>query len=205
LGLFFGKPKFIKDIVFLFKTISTITEGVYQEKGSKFLAFSIPCSKKEEVKIWYEKLKKEHPKACHVCFAYRFGADKKDFRASDDGEPNNSAGNPILGQIVSFDLTNILICVVRYYGGTNLGVGGLVVAYKTAAQEALKISTIIEKEETKLIEINCSYAKMPEVMTFLKSNKIEILQKRLEANCWFEVEINISMIDFFIKNDPTKP
>jgi uncharacterized YigZ family protein len=187
----------------LFNTVASISEGFYQEKGSKFWAFALPCSSKDDVKSWYERLKKEHPKACHVCFAYRFGADKKDFRANDDGEPNNSAGNPILGQIVSFDLTNILICVVRYYGGTNLGVGGLVTAYKTAAQEALKSAEIIEKEETKIIEINCNYAQMPEVITFFKSNKFEILNKRLEENCWFEIEIPVSKFTFFQENLPT--
>jgi uncharacterized YigZ family protein len=173
----------------LYKTIASISEGFYQEKGSKFFAFAIPCAQKEEVKIWYDRFKKEHPKACHVCFAYRFGADKKEYRANDDGEPNNSAGIPIYGQIQSFDLTNLLICVVRYYGGTNLGVGGLVSAYKTAAQNALTHAEIIEKEDTKTVKIQCSYQQMPMLMTFLKTKKINITRKELAEDCFFTIEI----------------
>ncbi len=122
---------------------------MYKERGSKFYGFAIPCSSEDEAKVHLNKLRKEHHLAVHVCYAFRFGSDKKIYRSSDDGEPSNSAGPPILGQIQSFDLTNVLVAVVRYYGGTNLGVGGLINAYRTAAKLAIENVEIIEDEYKK--------------------------------------------------------
>ena len=126
-------------------TIEKKSETLYKDKGSKFLTFAFPVQNDQQIKEVLTQLKKEHPSANHHCYAYRLGADKLNFRANDDGEPSNTAGKPILGQIQSNDLTNILIVVVRYFGGTLLGVGGLIQAYKNSAAEVLKVSHIIEK------------------------------------------------------------
>ena len=130
-----------------YQIIKKTTEGFYKEKGSKFYGHAIPCDNETDAKAYLVKFKKENPNACHVCFAWRFGKDKTKYieRFSDDGEPSNSAGKPIFGQIQSYDVTNILIAVVRIYGGTNLGVGGLMHAYKTAAKEALEKAEILQQ------------------------------------------------------------
>lgn len=130
--------------------------------------------------------------AVHVCFAYRFGSDKKHFRASDDGEPINSAGPPILGQIQSFDLTNVLVAVVRYYGGTNLGVGGLINAYRTAAKQAIENSEIIEDEERIEIQISFTYEVLPQVMKHLKSHSCIIMEQFIDQKCVFNIRPAIS-------------
>jgi uncharacterized YigZ family protein len=132
--------------VFSYRTIQAPTEGIYKEKGSKFLAFAYPVETEADVKGHLERIKKEYFDARHHCFAYMLGADRKKFRAFDDGEPNHSAGDPILGQIRSKNITNVLVIVVRYFGGTKLGVGGLISAYKTAAEDALNRAAVIEKE-----------------------------------------------------------
>ena len=128
-----------------YKSIAKLSEGFYKEKGSKFIAFAVPVETEAQIKAFIAQKRKEHHQAVHVCSAFRLGADHKLYRASDDGEPSNSAGPPILGQIQNFELTNILIAVVRYYGGTNLGVGGLIAAYRTAAKDALENALIVEK------------------------------------------------------------
>lgn len=166
-----------------YRTIQISAEGFYKEKGSKFLAFAVPVSTEQEVKEFIAQKRKEHHQAVHVCSAFRLGADHKLYRSSDDGEPSNSAGPPILGQIQAYDLTNILIAVVRYYGGTNLGVGGLIAAYRTAAKEALEAAQIIEREEEVELTLTFSYQKMHFVMDFLKKEKIQILDQSLEAVC----------------------
>jgi uncharacterized YigZ family protein len=160
-------------------SIAKISEGFYKEKGSKFYAFAMPCKTEEEVKAFIQAKRKEHHQAVHVCSAFRLGSDKKLYRASDDGEPSNSAGPPILGQIQSFDVSNVLIAVVRYYGGTNLGVGGLITAYRTAAKEALENAEIIECEEEVVWELQFSYAELPHVMKSLKAYPCTILTQEL--------------------------
>lgn len=172
-----------------YKTIAKESEGFYKEKGSKFLAFAVPVSAEDEIKAVIAQKRKEHHQAVHVCSAFRLGADHKLYRASDDGEPSNSAGPPILGQIQANELTNILIAVVRYYGGTNLGVGGLISAYRTAAKDALENAQIIEKEEMESFEFSCSYAQMPSVMTFLKKERIEILHTEMGLDCQFKLNL----------------
>lgn len=156
------------------------------------MAFAVPVSTEAEVKAFIAQKRKEHHQAVHVCSAFRLGADHKVFRASDDGEPSNSAGPPILGQIQAFELTNILIAVVRYYGGTNLGVGGLISAYRTAAKAALENAQILEKEEMEHYEFSCTYAQMPGIMTFLKKEKIEITTTSMDLSCHFKLHLNKS-------------
>lgn len=175
-----------------YQTIKELAEGFYKEKGSKFLAFAIPVQSEEEVKAFIAQKRKEHHLAVHVCSAFRLGADKKLYRASDDGEPSNSAGPPILGQIQAFDLTNVLIAVVRYYGGTNLGVGGLITAYRTAAKAALEAAQIVEKEEEIQFAIQFPYEKLYLVMDLLKKANVEILEQKLDTECSLILRIELS-------------
>ena len=172
-----------------YKTIAKESEGFYKEKGSKFLAFAVPVSSEDDIKAFIAQKRKEHHQAVHVCSAFRLGADHKVYRASDDGEPSNSAGPPILGQIQAYELTDILIAVVRYYGGTNLGVGGLISAYRTAAKDALENATIIVKEEVEILEFSCTYAQMPSVMSFLKKEKVEITATTMDLQCHFSLTL----------------
>lgn len=154
-------------------TLAKSSEGLYKEKGSKFTAYAIPCDNEEEAKQKIDQLRKDNPQACHVCFAWRFGASEPYAdRYSDDGEPSNSAGKPIFGQIISFEITNVLIAVVRIYGGTNLGVGGLMTAYKTASKEALEKASLKTKFITEKFEIVFPYAEMGNIMNLL--NKFDV-------------------------------
>lgn len=173
-------------------SIAKISEGFYKEKGSKFYAFAVPCKTEEEVKAFIQAKRKEHHQAVHVCSAFRLGSDKKLYRASDDGEPSNSAGPPILGQIQSFDVSNVLIAVVRYYGGTNLGVGGLITAYRSAAKDAMEHAEIIECEEEVVWELQFSYTDMPHVMKSLKAHPCTILKQELGESGMVEVSIPLS-------------
>ncbi len=175
-----------------YHTIKALSEGFYKEKGSKFLAFAVPVQSEEEVKAFIAQKRKEHHLAVHVCSAFRLGADKKLYRASDDGEPSNCAGPPIFGQIQAFDLTNILIAVVRYYGGTNLGVGGLITAYRTAAKDALEAAQIMEREEEQQLELIFPYEKLYLVMEYIKKSGIQVLQQQLDAQCILLLNIKLS-------------
>lgn len=175
-----------------YRTIQAPSEGIYKEKGSKFLAFAIPVQHEREVKAFISQKRKEHHLAVHVCSAFRLGADHKLYRASDDGEPSNSAGPPILGQIQAYDLTNILVAVVRYYGGTNLGVGGLISAYRTAAKAALDAAQIVEKEEEIQFTIQFPYEKLYLVMDLLKKANVEILEQNLDTECSLILRIELS-------------
>jgi uncharacterized YigZ family protein len=160
------------ELVATYKTVKEESEGLYKEKGSKFIGYVVACYSEEEAKKYLDQWRKDHFQARHLCYAYRFGLDHKQVRSNDDGEPNNSAGIPILGQIQSYELTNVLIGVVRYFGGTKLGVGGLVQAYKTAAKEAIESAEIITIEVFDWVEICFEYADMPQVMNLLKSKDI---------------------------------
>lgn len=175
-----------------YQTIQALSEGFYKEKGSKFLAYAVPCKTEEEAKTYLAAWRKEHYQAVHVCYAFRFGSDKKLFRSSDDGEPSNSAGPPILGQIQSFDLTNILIGVVRYYGGTNLGVGGLINAYRTAAKEALEAAAIVQQEDQYVVELLFGYDQMPAVMSVVKAIPLTVTQQQFELSCRLVGEFPVS-------------
>lgn len=160
------------ELVATYKTVKEESEGLYKEKGSKFIGYVVACYSEEEAKKYLDQWRKDHFQARHLCYAYRFGLDHKQVRSNDDGEPNNSAGIPILGQIQSYELTNVLIGVVRYFGGTKLGVGGLVQAYKTAAKEAIESAEIITIEVFDWVEICFEYVDMPQVMNLLKSKEI---------------------------------
>lgn len=164
-------------------TIEKKSEGEYKDKGSKFLAYAFPIKKETEVKEFLSELRKTHHGARHHCYAFVLGANKLSYRANDDGEPSYTAGKPILGQIQSKDLTNILIVVVRYFGGTLLGVSGLINAYKTAANEAIKNNEIIEKTINEVYEINFEYTLLNEVLKTLKEQKATITSQVFENNC----------------------
>ena len=178
-----------------YKTIKGLSGGQYKDRGSKFLAFAYPVYSEEEIKEIQQKLRKDYHDARHHCYAYRLGADKKIFRANDDGEPSNSSGKPILGQIQAFDLTNILIIVVRYFGGTLLGVGGLIQAYKTTASEALKNAEIVNKTVNDIIDIRFEYIDMNNVMKVLKSEKPEQLKQKFDLDCYIKLSIRQSARD----------
>ena len=165
-----------------YRTIEKSAEGFYREKGSKFTAYAFPCSDEEEAKGIIARLRKENPSARHVCFAWRFGTDRYHDRFSDDGEPNNSAGKPIFGQILAFDLTNVLIAVVRIFGGTKLGVGGLVRAYKTAAEDALQQAKIIERSVCNYYRLTFPAEETGKAMQILSASDAQILEHGFDGN-----------------------
>jgi uncharacterized YigZ family protein len=166
----------------VFLTIKASGNAIYKEKGSKFIGKAVSCSTGKQAVEIIAKTRKENPGCVHVCYAYRLGAEKTQFRFSDDGEPSNSAGAPIFGQIKSSELTNILIMVVRYYGGTKLGVGGLIQAYKTAAKTAILNSHIIEDEEKLNLRIKFTHQTLHIVMNKIKSSRCDILEKKLDKH-----------------------
>ncbi len=176
-----------------YKTIKAKSLGLYKEKGSKFIGIAIACFNEDEAKKYLDVWKNEHHQARHLCYAYRFGVDKKKYRANDDGEPNNSAGAPILGQIDSFDLTNVLIGVVRYYGGTKLGVGGLINAYRSAAKDAIENGEIVELEVHQWLKITFDYQDMPHIMNLVKKNNIEMSEKVFESECVMKLRIKVDI------------
>lgn len=176
-------------VITKYKTLKERTEGLYKEKGSKFIGIAVKCYNEEQVKLFLDEWKKEHHQARHLCYAWRFGLEMEHYRANDDGEPNNSAGAPILGQIQSFELSNILIGVVRYYGGTKLGVGGLINAYRTAAKEAIENGEIIEIEVFHHVRLEFEYAQMPDVMNWLKKMNLEYENQLFELSCSIDVAL----------------
>lgn len=171
-----------------YKTIAAASEEVlYKEKNSKFFGYAFPVTTEEEIKEILERLRKEHFSARHWCYAYQIGTEKIQYRANDDGEPNNSAGMPIYGQIQSFEVTNVLIVVVRYFGGVKLGVGGLISAYKIAAQMALENSEIVERTIDKHFVISFGYANMNKVMRIIKEKNLQIVSQKMEMDCEIEI------------------
>ena len=202
IGYVTKKQHFFKILVHFintYKTVSGISESLYKEKGSKFIAYAVPCETEDEAKIHLEEWRKQHHQARHVCYAYRFGISGDVYRANDDGEPSNSAGQPILGQILSFELTNILIGVVRYFGGTKLGVGGLITAYKTAAKEALEAATIIEKEVLLHLNFEFTYEEMPSIMSILKQANTTIKTQQFDLKCTLIAAINPNEKESFLE------
>lgn len=179
-------------------SIAFQSEGSYKEKGSKFLAFAYPVTSELEIKQELEKLKKKYYDARHHCYAYILGKGKKIFRANDDGEPGHSAGDPILGQINSNDLSDILVVVVRYFGGTKLGVGGLVQAYKAAAATAIANNRIIEKTIMITVKLNFNYARMNDIMKIIKSYQLEITTQQMALACEMTVKIREDLSDTVI-------
>jgi uncharacterized YigZ family protein len=166
-----------------FFTIKSIGQGIYKEKGSKFLGFAYPVMSEAEIKEKIASLKSEYFDARHHCFAWMLGSEKNQFRAFDDGEPNHSAGDPILGQIRSRNLTNVLVVVVRYFGGTKLGVGGLIAAYKAAAEDALRNSIIIEREVIVRTTLSYDYSVTADVMRMVKEFDMTIVAQEFKQQC----------------------
>lgn len=173
-----------------YRTISKASEEIlFKEKKSKFYGYAFPIQTEEEVKPIIEELKRKHHTANHVCYAWQLGVETLSYRANDDGEPNNSAGMPIYGQIQSFEVTNILIAVTRIFGGVKLGVGGLISAYRTGAQMALETSKIVERIITQQFQLSFSYAEMDKVMRIIKQKQLEIVSQKLEMDCQLEISV----------------
>lgn len=163
-------------------------EVLYKEKNSKFFGYAFPISSEEEAKEILDDLRKQHHSARHWCYAFQIGTDKIYFRANDDGEPSNSAGIPIYGQIQSFEITNVLVVVVRYFGGVKLGVGGLISAYRTAAQMALEASEIVEKTIDIHYLVTFDYKNMNKVMRVIKEKNLDIVSQKMEMSCEIEIK-----------------
>ncbi|MFV0539842.1 MAG: IMPACT family protein [Aestuariibaculum sp.] len=173
-----------------YKTIATATKSIlFKDKNSKFFGYAYPILNEDEAKIHIENLKKEHHSARHWCYAYQLGTETFIYRANDDGEPSNSAGTPIYGQIQSFEVTNILIVVVRYFGGVKLGVGGLINAYRTTAQLTLEASKIIKKTINIDYLITFDYKNMNTVMRVIKERHLNITDQKLELDCQITVSV----------------
>lgn len=178
-----------------FKTIADISEGYYTEKRSKFLAFAHPVRTVDEVKELIALYRKRYYDARHVCYAYMLGAERAEFRANDDGEPSSTAGKPILGQINSHELTDILIVVVRYYGGVNLGTSGLIVAYREAAADAIAHATVETRQVEELIRYSFAYPQMNDVMRIVKDMNPRIVSQTYDNTCEIVLSIRKSEAD----------
>jgi uncharacterized YigZ family protein len=178
-----------------YKTISSASEGEFKEKGSKFLAYAFPMLTEAELPILLEPIRKLHPKARHFCYAYRLGLDKNNFRSNDDGEPSGTAGKPILGQIDSFEITNVFVVVVRYFGGTLLGTSGLIEAYRESTKDALNQAQVIDKQLCNIYQILFDYSLMSDVMNALKKQNIDILKKDFLETASIDVAIPCNETD----------
>lgn len=175
-----------------YKTITSPVQAEFKDKGSRFIAFAYPIQTVEEVKHYLEPLKETHHKARHWCYAYRVGVDGLQFRANDDGEPSGSAGRPILGQIDSAELTDVLVVVVRYFGGTLLGVPGLIHAYKTATADVLAQAEIIEKNVEKTVLVRCEYPHLNDAIRIAKQHQGVILAQDLQLDCRLTVKLPLA-------------
>ena len=169
------------------------TESLFKDRGSKFIGYAFYVENEEEVKEKISKVKKIQYSARHHCYAYRIGSEEMKFRANDDGEPSHSAGDPILGQIIAKNLTNVLVVVVRYFGGVKLGVGGLIQAYKTTAKEILDECEIESRTINKLFSVTLEYPELNQIMRFVKENNLKIVEQKMEMNC--EIILSIRLKD----------
>lgn len=176
-------------MIYNYLTISNPGESLYKVKGSKHFGYVFHVKTEEDINKCLEQVKVEHHSSRHVCYAWRLGADKERYRANDDGEPANSAGKPILGQIEKHDLTNVLIAVVRYFGGTKLGVGGLIDAYRTAANEAIEDATIIERQLCAHYRLHFEYEHMSDVMRTIRTHGWENFNQDFKASCKIDLSI----------------
>lgn len=181
-----------------YKTILAPSEGVYKDKGSKFLAFAYPFNQEDQLKEIIIRLKAEHAKARHWCFAYRLTPDRSVFRVNDDGEPSGTAGRPILNTLLSKEITNVLVVVVRYFGGTLLGVPGLINAYKLATEDALEQAQIIEKKVRDIYEVSFEYLHMNEVMKLIKDEHLDSFEQEFDLNCKIKIAVNQSDVNRII-------
>lgn len=178
-----------------YRTILSASEGYFKDKGSKFLAYSFPVESEEEVRELLSKIKKEHHSARHHCYAWRIGKKEPAYRVNDDGEPSSTAGRPILGQLLSFDVTNVFIVVVRYFGGTLLGTSGLINAYKTAAADALGKADIVTRIIEAELILKYTYAQMNDVMQIIKQENLQITDTRFEIDCSLRLLVRKSDIE----------
>ncbi|MGF7138799.1 IMPACT family protein [Roseimarinus sediminis] len=174
-----------------YKTIGSNAEGMFKDKGSKFLAYAFPVETEDEIKAHLNELKKEHYSARHHCYAYRLGKDGEHYRANDDGEPSGTAGRPIHGQLMSHELTNLLVVVVRYFGGTLLGVSGLINAYKNATIDVLSNAKIIAKIVTNSYQLRFEYPLQNTVMRILNEYQVETLEAEYTTNCQLKIGIRL--------------
>lgn len=178
-------------------TISSIENVLYKDKSSKFIGFAFSVKNEQDIKEKLEYLRNLHPKATHHCYAYRLGFNKQNFRANDDGEPSGTAGKPILGQIDSFGLTNCLVVIVRYFGGTKLGVSGLIDAYKESAKQTISTTTIITQKVLNYYELKCVYEKINSIYKIVQLLKATIVQQTLDNQTTFEIAINTDNSELF--------
>ena len=184
-------------------TYNTITkpspETLFKERGSKFFNYAFPVKNEEDIKSFLDSLKKTHHTAGHFCYAWQLGIHYESYRANDDGEPNNSAGMPIYGQLQAFDVTNVLVVVVRYFGGTKLGVGGLIQAYKLGAQLALEASKIVERTIDQDFKIRFEYPEMNDVMRIIKDENLKIVSQKMELDCEINISVRLKEADRIFK------
>jgi uncharacterized YigZ family protein len=178
-----------------YKTVEKTSEGVFRDRGSKFIAYIFPIRSEEETKELLQKVKSEHPKARHHCWAYRLSPDRSVFRLNDDGEPSGTAGRPILNTLLSFEVTNVFAVVVRYFGGTLLGVPGLINAYKSATIEALQMANIIEKTVNDIYEVEFEYLNMNDVMRIIKEENLELLNQQFDNECKLELSVRKTQVN----------
>ncbi len=177
----------------IFLTIASASQGEFKDRGSKFLAYAFPIRSVDEGQARLDEVRKEHPKARHHCYAYRLGTDQNIFRANDDGEPSGTAGRPILGQIDSFGLTNVIVVVTRYFGGTLLGTSGLINAYRTSAADALSQAEIVEQVVEDVFLLKFDYALMSDVMNAVKKLELKILQQEFDLDGRLEIAIRLGV------------
>ena len=183
------------DIPEKYYTINSASQGLFRDRGSKFISFAVPVKSVEEVKDYIDSIKLEHHSARHHCYAYLIGADRAIWKTNDDGEPSGTAGRPILGQINSNNLTNILIVVVRYFGGTLLGVSGLINAYKSAAADAIKNADVEEKKVKKFFLLEFPYSAINDIMKIIKDCGADQYDQVFEMNCRLKIAIDLSVSD----------
>jgi len=181
-----------------YRTIEETSEGIFRDKGSKFIAYAVPFTNEDALKDIIQELKDLHPKARHHCWAYRVTPDRTVFRINDDGEPSGTAGRPILNVLLSQDLTNILVAVVRYFGGTLLGVPGLINAYKSATQDALKEAQIVEKTVNDVYAVRFDYLQMNDVMRIVKDEDLKVLKQEFDNQCYMELEVRKMQVNAIV-------
>jgi uncharacterized YigZ family protein len=181
-----------------YKTIAEPAEGFFKDKGSKFISFIFPVTSEEEVKKHLLQLRELHPKANHHVYAYRFGLDRMQYRLSDDGEPSGSSGRPILNTLYSKEITNVLVVVVRYFGGTLLGIPGLINAYRSATEDALDNATVVVKHLISVYELAFSYVQMNDVMRIVKEMELPVMEQHFEMECKMVVEVRTTQVERFI-------
>lgn len=182
----------------LYRTVEQPAEGIFRDKGSKFIAYIYPFSAEAEIKPILQRLKAEHPKARHHCWAYRLGMDTGNYRINDDGEPAGTAGRPILNSLLSAELTNVFVVVVRYFGGTLLGVPGLINAYKSATIDVIANSKIVEKTENTVFSVRCDYLQLNQVMRIIKETALVVKSQSFDLECSFLLEVRKATADILL-------